>query len=855
MRCRFLIGVLLVSALLWSGRSGLAQDNPDRPKESSTPILDRLSEFGRKIFGPRQDDRERPKTAKSSTSRARPDEEPTPNRPTDRTYAPRAGSVSATATRRESELRNREPSATASPMAAPEYSAAGTGASARRFVRSDQEEEPASDRQADKAVPAVSGLVPIHERLANFRQSLFGKSGGGNAEDPAGAKTVPSVPGNPDQAAPEMGSPESSSARGERPRPSRVLVERPAGEARGAVPGVTRGPVADSPAIGLPNPESRTVAVPSGRTVRRDARDLDVIPSINPSLASPGNKPAEEPRAQAAQDTNSPGAGPLDSPARVSDPASPSEAVAGSKGPERSSEPKSGGPSGAAVFSAESPAVSVETSGPRQIVVGKEGVYEVVVRNRSAVAAEQLVVSVDVPQWTEVSGSDTTAGAVTVGRAMTQPGQIRWSLPRLDPQRAEKLTLRVVPRQSRPFELVARVDYSPPPSHATIEVQEAKLGIALHGPREVVFGKAEVYKLEISNSGTADAENVIVTLAPSTPGEKLAAAAHRFGTLPAGQKKTVAMELTARQDGNLSIAIEARADGGAHAQAAQEIVVRRARLTAEVTAPKVVFSGNEATYRIRVRNQGSAPANHVKVQAILPPGAKYVSGLQNASPVPNESKVLWTVERIGAGAEAAFSLCCALSGSGDSRLEVRCDAEGDAPITAWAVIRVETSANLALVVEEPSGPVELEGEATYQIRLQNRGTASANEVEVVVYFANNLEPLSAEGAHYKLGAGQVVFDAMPALAPGQSATFQVKAKAGVAGNHVFRVEVRAGATGIRLVREGTTRFYAAGAAVDPPALAQPAAKDASGSANELRAADRRNAAPQNDPPGAGGLQK
>jgi hypothetical protein len=243
----------------------------------------------------------------------------------------------------------------------------------------------------------------------------------------------------------------------------------------------------------------------------------------------------------------------------------------------------------------------------------------------------------------------------------------------------------------------------------------------------------------------------------------------------------------------------------------------------------------------------------VKVQAILPPGAKYVSSLQNAALVPNEPKVLWNVERIGAGAEATFSLCCAVSGNGDSRLEVRCDAEGDAPTTAWVVTRVETSANLALVVEEPTGPVELEGEATYQIRLQNRGTASAKEVEVVVYFANNLEPMSAEGAHHKLGSGQVIFEPLPALAPGQIATFHVKAKADAAGNHVFRVEVHAGATGVRLVREGTTRFYAAGAALDPPALAQPAAKDAPGSANEVRTADRRNAAPpQNDPPRAAG---
>jgi hypothetical protein len=169
---------------------------------------------------------------------------------------------------------------------------------------------------------------------------------------------------------------------------------------------------------------------------------------------------------------------------------------------------------------------------------------------------------------------------------------------------------------------------------------------------------------------------------------------------------------------------------------------------------------------------------------------------------------------------------------------------------------VATAASLALAVEEPSGPVGLEGEAVYQIRVQNRGTASAKEVEVVVYFANNLEPVSAEGARHRLGAGQVVFEPLPALAVGEAVTFQVKAKAAAAGNHVFRVEVHSAATDVRLVREGATRFYAADSAVDPPALARPVSKDTAGSASESRTADRRDAVPpQPDSQSSGRTQR
>jgi uncharacterized repeat protein (TIGR01451 family) len=453
------------------------------------------------------------------------------------------------------------------------------------------------------------------------------------------------------------------------------------------------------------------------------------------------------------------------------------------------------------------------------------------------VAAEQVVVSIDLPKWTEVAGSDATAGTVTPGQGPAQTGQVRWLLTRLSPQRSEKLSLRIVPRQSKPFGLTPKVDIAPPASQAVIEVQEAKLALALNGPREVLFGKPETYKLEISNPGTADAENVTVSLTSNTSGEKLATATQRFGTLAAGQKKTVTMELTARQEGTLSVAIDASAEGGARAQLAEVIAVRRAKLKAQVEAPKVAYSGNEVTYRIRVHNHGNAPANNVKVQAVLPRGAKYVASVQNGRPAA-DGKVQWTIERLNIGADATLGLTCVLSADGPGRLDLQCAADGDTQATASAVTQVETAPNLVLTVEEPAGPVGLDGEAAYQVRVQNRGTASAEAVEVFVYFAKNVEPVSAGGARHKIGSGQVVFDALPALAPGQTSTFQVKAKADKTGNHVYRVEVHASATGIRLVREGITRFYAADS--DPAALAQPANRDSAGSDRGTRTADRRD---------------
>jgi hypothetical protein len=113
---------------------------------------------------------------------------------------------------------------------------------------------------------------------------------------------------------------------------------------------------------------------------------------------------------------------------------------------------------------------------------------------------------------------------------------------------------------------------------------------------------------------------------------------------------------------------------------------------------------------------------------------------------------------------------------------------------------------------------------------------------VLTYFSNGVEPVSAEGHTHHISPGQVAFDLIPAIPPAGEYTLKVKAKAELAGNHVFRAEVHCKATGTRLVREEVTHFYQ-DAAPSPqttiaatkaaPALVPPA------SADEPRTAERQ----------------
>jgi len=575
-----------------------------------------------------------------------------------------------------------------------------------------------------------------------------------------------------------------------------------------------------------------------------------------PAVAGPGGSVPRSIPSVVTNPLTGPSVGPLAAPpVRSSEPASPKVEGIGRPG-----RPAGGAETGGVLVFRQGPSLSVETIGPARIPVGKEATYEVVLQNSGQVAAEQVVLTLALPEHVDLLAAEAAAGTAESAKKKDEPGQIVWKLGRMEAMGRQRLVLRLVPRQNRPIDLAMQWHSAAVASQAKIEVQEPKLAIALQGPREVQFGKGEVYRLEVTNTGNGDAENVVISLTPAGPGEKQAPATHRFGPLAAGQRKSIDVELTARQTGDLMIQVEAGADGGVRAELAEKILVRRPSLKVEVEGPAVHFVGNEAAYRIRVSNPGSAPARNVTVTATLPSGTKFLASPQTARQGPEQGKVTWTLESVGPGAETTLAMSCDLAVPGTSKLEVRCQGDGDLTASAAATTQVEAMANLALTVEDPSGPIVLGGEATYVIRLQNRGSASAANVDVVVYFSAGFDPASAEGGRNKLGSGQVVFEPIASLAPGQSVALKVKAKAESAGNHVFRVEVRSEPAGTRLVREGTTRFYGTVAA-SAPASASPSPEKtpptSSTAPAEARTADRRDAASPSkaDPPAGGGQQK
>ena len=461
----------------------------------------------------------------------------------------------------------------------------------------------------------------------------------------------------------------------------------------------------------------------------------------------------------------------------------------------------------ASVLSAfNSPEITVETVGPKRISIGREATYRVLVRNRGQSQAEQVVVTVGIPQWAEIAQLNGTTGHTTSADEHAAGKPLEWVIDVLSASAEEELTLVLIPRRSETFDLQVRWACSPAAAVAAIEVEEPQLQLSIAGPTEVSYGEQRLYKLTVANPGTGTADDVELQLMPLTPGDG-DAVSHRIGSLKAGDSISVEVELTARQAGRLQIRTEATGAGSLKSSAVADVVVHRAALEVSVAAPKMLFAGVPGTYEIRVRNTGDDQARNVRVSVDLPQGAKL---LQTGPSSRNEADgaLAWSLDRLSAGAEQVYTVRCALGQGGTQQLTATAAADGDLRKSAHATTTVQAVADLVLDVVDTPGPIAVGQAITYEIHVRNRGMKSAEGVDVVAFFSEGIEPEKVEGHGHELQPGMVVFKTLPSVGASQERVLKITARAATAGNHRLRVELHSANPQTDLSQEDSTFFYA-----------------------------------------------
>ncbi len=273
--------------------------------------------------------------------------------------------------------------------------------------------------------------------------------------------------------------------------------------------------------------------------------------------------------------------------------------------------------------------------------------------------------------------------------------------------------------------------------------QSPQLTIQKTAPKEIQIGKAASFCVTVRNTGQIPASDVEVRdLVPK--GTKLLGttpqAAHggqgeviwKLGTIRPGEEATAKMELMPTAEGEIGSV--ATVHFGADASA--RCIATRPQLVVETVGPAKVLIGEKAVLTITVSNPGTGVASGVVLDDHIPPGLQHPAGAELEYEVgdlkPGESKKL------------ELPLVAKQPGPTTNLLTAR--AEGN--------LRAQKSMNLEVLAPQLDVAMEgpkrryLERQATYQVWVENPGTAPAKQVELIASLPPGLKFVSANNAGY-----------------------------------------------------------------------------------------------------------
>jgi uncharacterized repeat protein (TIGR01451 family) len=194
---------------------------------------------------------------------------------------------------------------------------------------------------------------------------------------------------------------------------------------------------------------------------------------------------------------------------------------------------------------------------------------------------------------------------------------------------------------------------------ATTIVGKPKLEIAIAGPKSEYINKTGDYQVVVRNTGDAPTRNAVVKLT-GTDGaafvdavvkgldRRFTTSAIELGTLKPGDTASISAAFQGQREGAMRISAAASGTCATTTSATAEtsiLTIPALRLEV-VDIEDPVRVGNDTTYRITVKNQGTGADTDIRVVAIVPEGLKYVSAEGPTTGVAEGNKVVFNMVRV-----------------------------------------------------------------------------------------------------------------------------------------------------------------------------------------------------------------
>jgi uncharacterized repeat protein (TIGR01451 family) len=344
---------------------------------------------------------------------------------------------------------------------------------------------------------------------------------------------------------------------------------------------------------------------------------------------------------------------------------------------------------------------------------------------------------------------------------------------------------------------------------STVNVIEPKLAFNIESPKSALINDKINAKLQFKNAGndTVVGAKLIHTLPKGLLTYSGKSKIEQvIGDMAPGAVKEFNLSLKGVATGDYATTMTAVAEEGVSASASMRISITKPILTIAGKAPTKRFVGNKSPYTITVSNKGNAPANNLVVRLVLPPGVALQSANEGGQAAGNT--VVWRIASLlpkDSKRVRAMTICKQIM-----------KARAVASATAKAADRVETAmltdiagiAGLLTTLVDVNDPVPVGDEVTYIITSKNTGSLDSTNVRITCALPKEMEYIESVGATKgTLRDGKLVFESLPSVTPGATATWTIKAKAIAPGDVRFQVSVESDQLDRPVELFESTHFY------------------------------------------------
>lgn len=450
---------------------------------------------------------------------------------------------------------------------------------------------------------------------------------------------------------------------------------------------------------------------------------------------------------------------------------------------------------------AQTPSVLVQKRAPSEIRVGKPAEFVINVKNVGTVPALDVRVFDTVPVGTRLDSSVPPAEKVQ--------DLMVWQLGDLGPGEERALTVRLVPEVEGEIGSVARVTFEAAASVRTIATQP-NVQFVHRAPEQVLIGQQIEIDVEIKNTGSGTADNVMVLAelpegleSPNGRSLKLP-----IGSMAPGAMHRDVLRLRATKPGMLIGQFAVNDSDGVIANVEMNVQVISPKLDVALQGPSMRYLERQATYNVQVANNGSADASDIDLIVYLDRGLKFVSTEYQGKYDPNRHAVFWALEELRANEVGEVPLTLLPVEPGVQKVRVETTGALGVSAKSERELTIETLAELTFSIADDQDPIEPGAFTTYEVRVKNTGSRDDTNVilEVQIPYPG-LELVTAEPSAGTDGKGKVIFEPIARIPAKGEQVYRIRVKGVQPDTHVMRATIVSAQSKRAVTKEESTTVY------------------------------------------------